>query len=385
MFIQLGIVFALATLYLAASGIAVAAPTPKAPVTRVAAQPTKPTPQTAPNWTGTITSPADGQSYLIQMIGSDPNAPIKQHTRIDYAPIALRVTFPDGTVLDPSDHLVCTSSGAPDGRPVWQRVFHSPLFVATPITSNGVDVSAGRKSPGLQLIDAYVRANFWSSVKNTDYGVLFHAVSPTLIVNVKAPRGSVVHSETIKCGNSYHSVKWGEMPDGSIGKIVQDYQSRHPSQAQLTVVTTFNVGEAISDGYTQLSDRSYGLTNSWVWGAVVDLSTDDGGKDIYYIVDEIEKWITNPLGTNTVPGYKLGPCGAPGDNTYDLDVDWPIRTREKTLQTGSDNFTYHFSDIAFFDYFFRSSPLNGTGSLDPKHPKYSFMGDLKRNAGKIRP
>jgi hypothetical protein len=117
---------------------------------------------TVPYWTTSITSPMDGNTYTVSMVGSSPYAANPQNTNVTYVPIALRIHI-GGFVIDPTAVSHCDTQSAA------RRFFNSPLFRPTQFTSNGVNVS--NIPGGTQLISAFQRANFWNAVKGTSYGV----------------------------------------------------------------------------------------------------------------------------------------------------------------------------------------------------------------------
>ena len=76
---------------------------------------------TIPYWEHSITSPLDGQTYTMSMVGSDPYASTPAATTVTYVPIILRVTI-NGVVYDP------TQPACNDSVSVANRFFGSPLF-----------------------------------------------------------------------------------------------------------------------------------------------------------------------------------------------------------------------------------------------------------------
>ena len=119
---------------------------------------------TVPYWTTSITSPLDGQTYQVSMVGSSPYDPSPHNTNVTYVPVAVRIHL-DGLVIDPT--VPTPSYGGPhascDTQSAARRFFNSPIFRPTTIVSNGRNVSA--IPGGTQLESAFQRANFWQAVK----------------------------------------------------------------------------------------------------------------------------------------------------------------------------------------------------------------------------
>lgn len=95
--------------------------------------------QTVPFWRGKETSPLHPHHFATTMVGASPFAHPPRSTTVPVVVIVARVRFSDGTVFDPTQPSACDPVA-----PV-TRFLNSPLFQATPFTSNGVDVSTGVK------------------------------------------------------------------------------------------------------------------------------------------------------------------------------------------------------------------------------------------------
>ena len=117
---------------------------------------------TVPYWTTNITSPLDGNTYTVSMVGSSPYAAKPANTNVTYVPVAVRIHL-GGFVIDPTAVSHCDTELAA------RRFFNSPIFRPTTFVSNGVNVSD--VPGGAQLETAFQRANFWNAVKGTGYGV----------------------------------------------------------------------------------------------------------------------------------------------------------------------------------------------------------------------
>jgi hypothetical protein len=105
-----------------------------------------------PLWNYSLVSPFDKLSYSGQMVGRSPFYHGYRSTVIQSYLIPVKLTFSDGTVLDPTTSNSCL------GATTLSVVQNSPIFQTTDWIMNGVDVGTA------QYIDAFQRANFWSDV-----------------------------------------------------------------------------------------------------------------------------------------------------------------------------------------------------------------------------
>ena len=156
---------------------------------------------TIPYWTSTITSPLDGKTYTYSMVGSSPYSGSPSSTTISYVPIALRIHVKANGVtyiIDPTKTAHCDTQSADT------RFFNSPIFhPVTSLVSNGVNVAG--TTGGQQLISAFQRANFWSVVHATNYGVTLAPTRTTPIVvdwtpNLNKPRALLLSDN---CGGTF--------------------------------------------------------------------------------------------------------------------------------------------------------------------------------------
>ena len=343
--------------------------------------------KTIPFWTGSITSPLDKRTYTVSMVGTDPSATTKASTSITYVPISLRIRFPNGALLDPTAPLACTSAGAPDVMSAAQRFYNSPLFVASPITSNGQNLATGTGATGVQLINGFQRAVFWSQVKNTKYGVtLTPSTGNPILVDVTAPAGSTTTTLGIRCGNSVKSVTVGMIDINAFDALVRQVVARYATPTQLPIVLTHNVvetsgGQCCILGYHNAIGTSLG-TQTYAAGAFVDSGIFKGVDDITIWSHEIAEWMDDPFVQAAVTGRgqddvtpAWGHIGQVSGCQNNLEVGDPLSGTEYALPV--NGFTYHFQDLAFIDWFYRT-PARGAGG------KFSFMGGLTTTQGVCR-
>jgi hypothetical protein len=117
-----------------------------------------------PSWNGSFTY--SGTNYSYNMVGTAPSSNTSTTIPTYIIPVKIVITSRTGskTTFDPS-HVLS------NGNTVVNNTLDSPIFdSSTTYTQGGVDVGT------TQYIDAFQRANFWSSVKTaTNYHLLLGA------------------------------------------------------------------------------------------------------------------------------------------------------------------------------------------------------------------
>ena len=334
---------------------------------------------TIPYWSTTLTSPLDGGTYNISMVGSSPYAATRANTNVTYVPIIVRLHFPGGFVFDPTANANC------DTQSVAQRFYNSPLFQPRSFSSNGVAVAVPKA--GSQLVSAFQRANFWQAVKGTTYGVTLDPSQATPVVvdyTASAP-GDVVMGVNTRCA-------WGKAaPFGLIDineydALVQSLTATYATPTQIPVVLSYNVVEftglpALSNccvlGYHNALSVALG-TQLYAVGAYLDGGIFSGVADVSTWSHELAELVDDPF-VQSIPGVPGGhandltpPWGNLGQVSgcqNNLEVGDPLSGTLKSV-AGVGGFTYHYQDLAFHDWFYRtpSTSAGGSGSFSGKLP-----------------
>jgi hypothetical protein len=324
---------------------------------------------TVPFWTASIKSPLDGATYTTSMIGSSPAS--KTNVDVSYVPVVVRVHFAGGVVLDP------TKPACGDTVAISTRFFDSPLFRPVAVTSNGVNVASGAAGGAVQLVNGFQRANYWSTVKGSGYGVTLVAAGTPQIVDVDAPNGSSVAQVTIQCGGTSKTVPLGQIDINQYDALIQSIIAGRTTPAQLPIILTYNIvqtdsGDCCILGYHSAISTVSG-TQTYAVGSYIDSGIFSGVDDIVVWTHELAEWMDDPFaqasveggGSNdlTPPWGHVGQVSGCADN---VEVGDPLSGTEFALP-GVNGFQYHTQDLAFVDWFYRT-PARGTGG------KYSFQG-----------
>jgi hypothetical protein len=309
---------------------------------------------TIPFFQNHVTSPLDHHVYTFQIAGTDPTVN-KVSTTIQYVPVALRVHFADGTVLDPS------KPGCNDTVPVSTRFFTGPLFTNVPLTSNGINVGT------TQIIDGFQRAEFWSLVHGSTYHLLLSQAHAPRLIDVNAPAGSVTSPGA--CSGKGHNL--GQIPINGWDNIVVTQINKFAKTNQLPIIAAYNVVETAGGcciiGYHNAYGRAGG-TQTYATGAYTDAGIfgAPGIQDIHAWTHEIGEWANDPFINNATPAW--GHVGQVSGCQNNFEVGDPLTGTAFTVV--ENGFTYHPQEMAFFDWFYRTLS-KGTGA------EFSFEGTFE--------
>jgi hypothetical protein len=291
---------------------------------------------TIPNWTGSFTF--NGTTYNYTMVGSNPSGGLP--TTITTQVIPLIFQFSDGTILDP------TQNSCGDTVPALTRTLNSPIFNATDFAPGGTDVG------NTQYVDAFQRANFWSTVSgsNPGYHVLLGTptVSSPVTITVGSFAGHTAQGPCSASGNTNNG-KIGEMRIGSFELQLKRLLRGMPG-------TTFPIFIFYNTFFTQGGccilgfHGTVGKAPNQLTYAVAAFS--DPGlfnkpiEDIHALSHEIGEWMDDPYTNNNVPGWTGGQVGS--CSTL-LEVGDPVTGIAFTVNM--NGFTYHPEDLVFLPWF----------------------------------
>jgi hypothetical protein len=336
--------------------------------------------RTIPFFRAHITSPLRAGFFSYTMVGNSPFAASPSRAPVTYVPIVARIHFNDGTVLDPTQPSNC------DAVSPSVRFMNSPLFQPAVFTSNGVNVSAGVRG-GTQLTSAFQRANFWSNVQGTQYGVDLRPLSAPIVVDVIAPvQASQVFSVTAQCTTGPITIPLGTMDINTYDGIIQNLISKYARSDQFPIVLTYNLVQTEGGGCCIIGYHNAvpvaGGTQTYAVGAYTDPGIFGAGiQDIYAWSHEMSEWLDDPFvqaavsggnNNNITPAW--GHTGQVSGCQNNLEVGDPLTGVAVFQIQGAGGFLYSFQDETFHDWFYRT-PSSGTGGL------FSWQGVFTTDAG----
>jgi len=306
-------------------------------------------------WNGSFTDQL-GQNITYVMAGTDPGAS-DSATNIRVLIVPVKVVFGANNGNMTFDPLAVT---LPGGQTLIDNVLASPLFsTGTKFNQGGTVVGRG------EYIDAYQRANFWSSVStNKHYHVnlkVAATLQPELTITVKARQGKVIT-------NPFGSNPAGEMYVNAFDKQVIAYINANPrirpNELPLFISYDTYLTEAPLEGcciggyHSALDSEPNGQTYAYT------TYEDEAGsfsQDVSAMSHELGEWMDDPFTDNSVN------CA---DNTI-MEVGDPL---ENNANYGAypyllNGFTYNLQSLVFIDYF--GAPTSG-----PVNGWYSFQNDM---------
>ena len=347
---------------------------------------------TIPYWTATVTSPLDHRTYTYSMVGSSPFAPTPSNTNISYVPIVLRIHVKLGGtsyVIDPTQTSHCDTQSAST------RFFNSPIFKPlTSFTSNGVQVVPAGGSQ--QLLSAYQRANYWSAVKSSKYGVTLNATRLSPIVvdwtpTRNGPRAQILNDD---CGGTFAiaEVDINDL-DTELQSIGRTYAL--PTQIPVTLVADTAIYQgsygnccilgyhnAVPIGSTGVQVYAVGayFTQTTVFGPHF-ADTTVWSHEMGELFDDpfVQSIGSVPGGVNNALTPAWGNIGQVGGCQNNLENGDPLTPDQggnfpNYAVTGWGGFTYHYQDLAFHDWFYRTASTSTGG-------KYSLVGNFTSSQG----
>lgn len=319
-----------------------------------------------PVWSYSIVAPRDGNTYTGFIVGRDPTAHGHRTTTIQAYVVPVKITMPDGTVLDPMVKRTCVNDT------VLNLVKNSPVFQTSPITVNGIAMGT------TQYNDAFQRSNFWSSVQNTPYHLTVgYNQLPEMSMTIPAGKGTTEQGNN-GCGN------WGAIDDPTFENLLSGLVSSLPSYVNNTTEPIFvfdsigtydngDVSQCCTGGEhvsSYSTDNSGNLTSlqTYIW-SVYDTSEAFGG-DISDLTHEVAEWTNDPTGNNLTPAW--GNIGQVTGCQGNLEVGDPLSASYFPAITMNGT-TYDPQELAYFSWFF-NQPSTGAGGV------YSDNGTFKSGA-----
>jgi len=337
---------------------------------------------TLPYWSTVITSPLDGHSYDLSMVGGNPYDAHPSNTNITYVPVAMRIHL-GSFVLDPSVPSKC------DAQSPMRRFFNSPLFRPTTFVSNGVNVSA--IPGGTQIMSAFQRANFWNAVHDTPYGVTLipSRLSPIVVDWYPSNPQDYIAGVSSNCGGA---IPVAVVNINEYDSELQAIAAAYSGPGQLPIILADDVAIYVGNDVNNCCVLGYhnavpvpGGTQVYATGAYFDSDHVFGPHfaDITVWTHEMAELFDDPF-VQSIPGV-------PGGTHNGLTPAWghtgQVSGCQNNLETGDpltpdqngsfgnypvvgvEGFTYHYQDEAFHDWFYRT-PSTSTGG------KYSFVGNF---------
>ncbi len=330
----------------------------------------------------TVVSSRDGNTYSGAMVGQDPFGSNFTTTTVDtpIIPVILitntiAVASPNGkilttkpgvTVFDPTaPDDVCLTS--PNDVPV-TLMAQSPIFQPNAFTFGPTAVG------DTQYVDAFQRGNFWQSVGGTGYHTLLSGhVLPAVTVNLPGKQG-LAGTFGGSCG-PLAIVDFDVMIHQVFNKLLVS-EGANIDSSKFPIFLFYN---------TVMATNSSGGSNCCILGfhnAVTQppaVAPDKAARvQTYAFIDfeasgafipsihdtsiaahEVGEWMDDPFGNNPTPAW--GHTGQVGACQGNLEVGDPLTATNIPPVTGTNGFTYHLQEMAFFSWFYGEPSIGVNG------------------------
>src|ERR1700683_1056350 len=321
-------------------------------------------------WTYHATSTrsgSTGQKFTGVMVGTSPlTTSGTTTTTMQIVPVILKIA---GDTFNPSKASPCASGKVP-----LTLLQQSPIVLTADFKMNGVDVGKD------QYVDAFQRANFWTSVSKN--GGTYH--SKLKVVTLKAITISPGTANSASISDS------GCAPLGGVNinwwdayitnTIIPKLKSQGVGPTTFPVFMLYNVafyvgsvGDCCTGGY----HGAYGSPVQTYGAFLFDLTGTFGvgNEDTDNLSHIVAEWQDDPLVTNLTPPWKNVPLNMCQAN---LEVSDPLTGTNRPDVKMPNGYTYHLQEIAFYSWFY-GPPSIGAGK------KFSDNGTYKSAAGKCTP
>ncbi len=287
------------------------------------------------SWNGSFTY--NGSNYTYNMVGTAPSTNVTTTIPVYIVPIKIVITSRRTKYTYDPSHVLS------NGKTVISNTIASPVFDSTTTyTQGGVDVGT------TQYIDAFQRANFWSTVQSAqNYHLLL--ATPTVLaeqtLNVPSNYGTVGSPFGFQAGlvdiNYF---------DAQVQSIISKFNQIQPNSFPIFVTYDVYLTESRQcciGGYHS-SEGSASNPQAYAQFTYID-HPGDFAQDVSALSHEVGEWADDPLTVN--PNGNNTPCGI-------LEVGDPL---ENEANYGDyaytvNGFTYHLQDLAFITYF--GAPLS---------------------------
>lgn len=346
-----------------------------------------------PVWTYSVTA-YDSNVYTGTIMGRNPSLRAKSITTIPLQIVPVSITITDAghgaqtydpTVADTcftlSDSTHPTDLALVSNSPMFQNnLYDGGVGAGHAPKINGIDVTQGVAT---QYVDAYVRANWWTLVQNTNYHLLFSVtVLPTQTMSFNSTTGQ----------NYFSGVDFS----GGCGKIgVVDIDAFDTATQALitgplsaTIQTNtfpmFITGGVVmgAPGHDLFSNCCVlGFHSGFLRGGTLQVyspfAVNANFGDISTLSHEVTEAVFDPTGVNPTPvwgneGQVVGQCQNNFEVGDPLSPGFGTPTVPYTIT--QNKFTYTLQELAFFNWFFGGTN-SGAGGFYSSHG--TFAGHAK--------
>jgi hypothetical protein len=308
-------------------------------------------------FTRTVTD--GGSSFKVTMVGKNPFITLATpSTTIKTFLVPLKIVLPNGDTFDPTVASSCDPSTS-----ALTRTQQSPLIVNKAYSLGGTALGTG------QYTDIFRRAEFFSQTSPTGINPGYHVrlnVSTLPVQTVNVPRAAAAEfSTTTPCGEKTGAFEINWFDNLLTGTLLPSLSAQGVTATTLPIFLLHNVVSFDTStsnccilGYHSVSNTALGRQTY----SVADYESSgrfSGVADVSPLTHEVAEWLDDPFTNN--PTKPWGNIGQVVGCQSNLEVGDPLSGT--TVSVATSGHTYHPQELAFFSWFYHSSPSLGVNGL----------------------
>jgi hypothetical protein len=300
-----------------------------------------------------------GSTFKYTMVGKNPFVvQSTPSTWIKTFLIPVKIVLPNGDTFNPTVAGPCDSSASPVTRTV-----QSPVFVSRAYSLGGKALGTG------QYTDIFRRAEFFKQTSPTGINPGYHVrlnVSTLPVQTVHVPSAAAAEFGTkTRCGEKTGAFEINWWDNFLTSTLLPSLASKGVAANTFPIfllhdVVSFDTTTANccilgyhSVSNTALGRQTYGVSDYETSGRFV------GVNDVSSLSHEVAEWQDDPFTNNpTKPWGNIGQVAGCQNN---LEVGDPLSGTNVSVATSGH--TYHPQELAFFSWFYHSSPSLGVNGL----------------------
>jgi hypothetical protein len=329
-------------------------------------------------WNYQVISSRDGSLHQGVIVGRDPNqSGSNAAVSVPGQVVPLILKFHTiGTSVDFNTGVITTTSGQRSADPTVADTgcftgFNNvplKLMAQSPILKNAHFNFGGTSVGFTQYTDAFQRGAFWSLIDKDDYHVrLSPQIFAPVVVDVPAASGLSLNKDVFQPAFSMCSPE-GLVDINFLDAVVVNELTALPgiNPGTFPMFMIYNTGMSIGDP-TNLGNCCAGGYHSINPAGPVTFQTyspfdfDVSGffvpsaNDTAIVSHEVAEWINDPYIVNDTPAW--GHTGQVSGCQNNLEVGDPLTGTEAPRIVGTNGYTYHLQELAFFSWFFGDPSL----------------------------
>ena len=327
-------------------------------------------------FTYTTTSSRDGNTYTGAMVGQDPFSTGFSPTNVTTPIVPLIITtnavairlnkngylaeVKGSTTFDPtSPDNTCLA--APNNVP-------ETLFQQSPIFQNSDFVFGSTDVGSTQYVDAFQRANFWQFVQGTDYHTLVNPVMlPPITLNISIAKALAIPPSLFGSCGSLGIIEKKTFDSIVANTLLPQLAAEGVDTSQFPIFLMYNVVLSIAapNNLNQCCILGYHGSSGSPAQTFSPIDFDTTGlfgptiTDTSIAAHEVGEWMDDPFGNNATPAW--GHTGQVSGCLSILEVGDPLTGNNIPNVVGSNGFTYHLQELAFFSWFYGQPSIAANG------------------------